>query len=75
MEKHRGMAFGFQKTVTAVIKPDGWIDGRRGAGRGGRMGGRTRGRTGGQTGGRMGGERGTGVRPDVHAQVIIIVRW
>ena len=23
MEKQRGMAFGFQKTATAVIKPDG----------------------------------------------------
>ena len=27
MEKQRGMAFGFQKTATAVIKPDGWMDG------------------------------------------------
>jgi hypothetical protein len=27
MEKQRGMAFGFRKTVTAVIKPDGWMDG------------------------------------------------
>ena len=25
MEKQRGMAFGFQKTTTAVIKPDGYI--------------------------------------------------
>jgi hypothetical protein len=25
MEKQRGMAFGFRKTATAVIKPDGWI--------------------------------------------------
>jgi len=27
MEKERGMAFGFRKTATAVINPDGWIDG------------------------------------------------
>jgi len=27
MEKQRGMAFGFWKTVTAVIKPDVWMDG------------------------------------------------
>jgi hypothetical protein len=27
MEKQGGMAFGFQKTATAVIKPDGWMDG------------------------------------------------
>jgi len=26
MEKQRGMAFGFRKTATAVIKPDGEID-------------------------------------------------
>jgi hypothetical protein len=26
MEKQGGMAFGFRKTATAVIKPDGWID-------------------------------------------------
>ena len=26
MEKQRGMAFGFRKTATAVIKPDGWMD-------------------------------------------------
>ena len=26
MEKQRGMAFGFRKTATGVIKPDGWID-------------------------------------------------
>jgi hypothetical protein len=26
MEKHRGMAFGFRKTATAVIKSDGWMD-------------------------------------------------
>ena len=26
MEKQRGMAFGFWKTATAVIKPDGWMD-------------------------------------------------
>jgi hypothetical protein len=26
MEKQRGMAFGFQKTATAVTKPDGWMD-------------------------------------------------
>jgi hypothetical protein len=26
MEKQRGMAFGFRKTATAVIKPDGWIE-------------------------------------------------
>ena len=26
MEKQRGMAFGFWKTATAVIKPDRWID-------------------------------------------------
>ena len=26
VEKQRGMAFGFRKTATAVIKPDGWID-------------------------------------------------
>ena len=25
MEKQRGMAFGFRKTATAVIKPDGWM--------------------------------------------------
>jgi hypothetical protein len=25
MEKQRGMAFGFRKTATAVIKPDRWI--------------------------------------------------
>jgi hypothetical protein len=24
--RKRGMAFGFLKTVMAVIKPDGWID-------------------------------------------------
>jgi hypothetical protein len=28
MEKQGEMAFGFRKTVTAVIKPDGWMDGR-----------------------------------------------
>ena len=27
MEKQGGMAFGFRKTATAVIKPDGWMDG------------------------------------------------
>ena len=27
MEKQRGMAFGFRKTATAVIKPDGWMEG------------------------------------------------
>ena len=27
MEKQRGMAFGFRKTATAVIKQDGWMDG------------------------------------------------
>jgi hypothetical protein len=27
MEKQREMASGFQKTVTAVIKPDAWMDG------------------------------------------------
>jgi len=27
MEKQRGMAFGFRKTATAVINPDGWMDG------------------------------------------------
>ena len=26
VEKQRGMAFGFRKTATAVIKPDGWMD-------------------------------------------------
>jgi hypothetical protein len=26
VEKQGGMAFGFRKTVTAVIKPDGWMD-------------------------------------------------
>jgi hypothetical protein len=26
VEKQGGMAFGFQKTATAVIKLDGWID-------------------------------------------------
>ena len=26
MEKQNGMAFGFRKTATAVIKPDGWTD-------------------------------------------------
>ena len=26
MEKQRGMAFGFRKTATAVIKTDGYID-------------------------------------------------
>ena len=26
MEKQRGMAFGFRKTATAVIKPDGCTD-------------------------------------------------
>jgi hypothetical protein len=26
VEKQGGMAFGFRKTATAVIKPDGWID-------------------------------------------------
>jgi hypothetical protein len=26
MEKQRGMAFGFRKTATAVIKPYRWID-------------------------------------------------
>jgi hypothetical protein len=26
MEKQRGMAFGFQKMATAVIKLDGWMD-------------------------------------------------
>jgi hypothetical protein len=26
MEKQGGMVFGFRKTATAVIKPDGWID-------------------------------------------------
>ena len=26
MEKQRGMAFGFRKTASAVIKPDGYID-------------------------------------------------
>jgi hypothetical protein len=26
LEKQRGMAFGFRKTATAVIKPDGWMD-------------------------------------------------
>jgi hypothetical protein len=26
MEKQGGMVFGFQKTVTAVIKSDRWID-------------------------------------------------
>ena len=25
VEKGRGMTFGFRKTATAVIKPDGWI--------------------------------------------------
>jgi hypothetical protein len=25
MEKQGGMAFGFRKTATAVVKPDGWI--------------------------------------------------
>ena len=24
--RNRAMAFGFRKTATAVIKPDGWID-------------------------------------------------
>jgi hypothetical protein len=28
MEKQKGMAFSFRKTATAVIKPDGWMDGR-----------------------------------------------
>ena len=27
VEKQRGMAFGFRKTATAVIKPAGWMDG------------------------------------------------
>ena len=27
MEKQRGMAFGFGKAATAVVKPDGWMDG------------------------------------------------
>jgi hypothetical protein len=27
MEKQRGLAFGLRKIVTAVIKPNGWIDG------------------------------------------------
>jgi hypothetical protein len=27
MEKQGGMAFGFRKTATAVIKPTGWMDG------------------------------------------------
>jgi len=27
VEKQRGMVFGFRKTATAVIKPDGWLDG------------------------------------------------
>ena len=27
VEKQRGMAFGLQKTVTAVVKQDGWMDG------------------------------------------------
>jgi hypothetical protein len=26
MKKQGGMAFGFRKTATAVIKPDGWMD-------------------------------------------------
>jgi hypothetical protein len=26
MEKQRGMAFGFRKTATAVIEPEGWIE-------------------------------------------------
>ena len=26
MEKQEGMAFGFWKTTTAVIKPDRWMD-------------------------------------------------
>jgi hypothetical protein len=26
LEKQRGMAFGFRKTSTAVIKPDGWMN-------------------------------------------------
>jgi hypothetical protein len=26
VEKRRGMAFGFRKKATAVIKPDGWIE-------------------------------------------------
>ena len=30
MEKQRGMVFGLQKMVTAVIKPEGWMDGRVG---------------------------------------------
>jgi len=25
MGKQRGMAYGFRKTATAVVKPDGWI--------------------------------------------------
>ena len=27
VEKQRGMAFGFRKMATAVVKPDGWMDG------------------------------------------------
>ena len=27
VEKQRGMAFGFRKTATAVVKLDGWMDG------------------------------------------------
>jgi hypothetical protein len=27
VEKQRGMAFGFRKTATAVMTPDGWMDG------------------------------------------------
>ena len=27
LEKQGGMAFGFRKTATAVIKMDGWMDG------------------------------------------------
>jgi hypothetical protein len=27
VEKQGGMAFGFRKTATAVIKTDGWMDG------------------------------------------------
>jgi len=32
VEKQRGMAFGFRKTATAVLKPDGWMDGWLGGG-------------------------------------------
>jgi hypothetical protein len=59
MEKQEGMAFGFRKTATVVIIPDGWMDGgtdgRTGGWMEGRMDGRTEGRTGGWMEGRTDG--------------------